>query len=402
MQRLFVCLFILLSLLIVTGYLVACGDDDDDNDDQDDDDATDDDATDDDAADDDAVDDDAIDDDAADDDTGPSSPFDEAEANPGEWVWIEMEGSICRDGSSAGIGARLQTGADKLMIFLEGGGACFDADSCSDNPENFNEDTFAERIEEDLTEGIFNDDEADNPLAAWNIIFVPYCSGDLHSGDSTDMTVPGVDGVQQFLGYANAGNAIAIAEEYFTDIVQVMLSGQSAGGFGTLMNYPQMVAAFAPLPVVLLNDSGPLHRDNAVLSPLLQLGVRALWGVVVPEDCTECNGLFGDGIENIQPYLAETYSDGVFGLFSTTGDETIRDFFGVFGEITPEMYRAAIIDLRDNLLLPTGRWSTYYMEETFHTFTTDDDRFYEIVVDDTPLTTWVADLLTAVPDAVGP
>ncbi len=396
MKKAFVYLFILMMLLSVTWAFVACDDDDDDdnNDEADDDDTGDDD--------DDTVDDDADDDDTGDDDTGPPSPFDEAAANPGEWVWIDVADSLCRDGTTSGIGARFQAGADKLVIFLEGGGACFDADSCEDNPDHFDEVTFADRVAEDLTEGLFNDGDTDNPLAGWNFIFVPYCTGDLHSGDASDMTVPGVDGVHQFHGYKNTGAAIALAAEYFTELSQMMLAGQSAGGFGTLMNYPQMAAAFDPMPLILLDDSGPLHRDNSVLSPLLQLGVRALWNVVVPEDCTECNGPLGDGVENIQPYLAENYADGVFGLFSTTGDETIRDFFGVFGEITLEMYRDAIFDLRDNLLLPTGRWSTYFVEDTFHTFTTDDDRFFEIVVDETPLTTWVGELLTGVPAPVGP
>ena len=75
------------------------------------------------------------------------NPFEEAEQNPGEWVWIPVEGTSCRDGSPTGMGVRLQEGADKLVIYLEGGGACFSILTCAlYNPDHFSEEDFFRAI----------------------------------------------------------------------------------------------------------------------------------------------------------------------------------------------------------------------------------------------------------------
>ncbi|MEM6289248.1 MAG: pectin acetylesterase-family hydrolase, partial [Bacteroidota bacterium] len=71
---------------------------------------------------------------ACDSDDPADSALAEAEANLGAWTWIDVEGSVCRDGSATGIGVRLQDGADDLVIYLEGGGACFNGVTCATNP----------------------------------------------------------------------------------------------------------------------------------------------------------------------------------------------------------------------------------------------------------------------------
>src|SRR3954468_8550196 len=40
-----------------------------------------------------------------------------------EWTWIPVAGNKCRDGSDTGIGVRVNPASDKLIIYLEGGGA---------------------------------------------------------------------------------------------------------------------------------------------------------------------------------------------------------------------------------------------------------------------------------------
>ena len=47
--------------------------------------------------------------------------FKEAEANMGQWTWVDVAGAQCRDGSATSLGVRLQENADDLVIFMEGG-----------------------------------------------------------------------------------------------------------------------------------------------------------------------------------------------------------------------------------------------------------------------------------------
>src|ERR1039457_1625778 len=46
------------------------------------------------------------------------------------WNWVPFEAAHCRSGSSTGIGINPNPTSDKLLILLEGGGACFDATTC--------------------------------------------------------------------------------------------------------------------------------------------------------------------------------------------------------------------------------------------------------------------------------
>ncbi|MCB1154222.1 hypothetical protein KDL45_11275, partial [bacterium] len=162
-RRLWFLLFVLSALLMLAIAGAACGDDDDDDDSSSsiDDDTGDDDITDDDD-DDDTDDDDTSDDDTADDDTGDDDtaeapffpvggPFADADENAGEWVWLPVPGNICRDGSATGIAVRLQENANKLMIFMQGGGACFDAGTCAGNPKKFGEAEFNSATTGELT-----------------------------------------------------------------------------------------------------------------------------------------------------------------------------------------------------------------------------------------------------------
>jgi hypothetical protein len=62
-------------------------------------------------------------------DTGEPSPWDGEplpDADDGEWQFIDFPDAKCRNGSSTGIGVRYGSG-DGLVIYFEGGGACFNA-----------------------------------------------------------------------------------------------------------------------------------------------------------------------------------------------------------------------------------------------------------------------------------
>jgi hypothetical protein len=90
-------------------------------------------------------------------------------------------------------------------------------------------------------------------------------------------------------------------------------------------------------------------------------------------------------------------------------DAEIRDFFGMGQNhctgtepIPADAYRAGLLSMRDGLLVPTGKWSTYYIEGDTHTAIADDPTFYDTSVGGTALTAWLGELLDGVPTAVGP
>ena len=92
----------------------------------------------------------------------------------------------CRDGSSTGFGINPSNASKKLMIFLEGGGACFNAVTCLVNPSAFSGNNYT-----GSSAGIFNRADIANPVKDWNFVDVPYCTGDVHAGNNPNGSVPG-------------------------------------------------------------------------------------------------------------------------------------------------------------------------------------------------------------------
>lgn len=316
--------------------------------------------------------------------------LEEAEANPGDWFFVQPEGMECRDGSATGFGIRFQEGAENLVIYLEGGGACFNEATCATNPSSFSSTDFQTLEAQRGNAGLFDTTE-DNPIGDWNAIYVPYCTGDVHGGSNPGTLVPDV-GVQQFVGHINVERVLDVVEPVVGDPTKVLLTGASAGGFGTLVNFAQVAERFDASQSYLVNDSGPIFFDDEVLSPALAAGFNTLYDLEesLPDDAAS---LFeADGLQGIYDYYDGRYPNATFGLSSYLQDRTIQGFFA-FGQpdqdITDEEFAAGLIDIRG--MLP-DTWGTYYAEGTDHTFLGSPDRYFGSV-DGTLYTDWLGAIL---------
>jgi hypothetical protein len=270
------------------------------------------------------------------------------------WVWVDVPEAHCRNGSATGFGVNANSASNKLMIFLEGGGACFNALTCGTNPSAASASTFRGG-----TAGIFSRTDMANPVHDWNFVDVPYCTGDVFAGNKPDGSVPGVQGTQQFVGYTNVAEFLKRIVPTFPGVTQVLLTGVSAGGFGAAANYPPVARAFAPAPVVLLDDSGPSMRDPYLATCLQQEQVN-LWGfdsTILAEcgsDCPDHNNYPVDAAKHV----AKAFPSAKLGLVEATGDNTITAFFG-FGQnnctgsfttpLSEPQFTAGLTDLRMQL-----------------------------------------------------
>ena len=274
---------------------------------------------------------------------------------PGSWTWVDIAGAKCRDGSTTGIGVSpSSTGSTKLMIFLEGGGACFNSTTCNSNPSTFGALEFPTFAGAEGIAGIFSRTDLSNAVKDWNMVYVPYCTGDVHGGSAPNATVGGVIGSQQFVGYDNVTLDLERLVPTFTGATQVLLTGQSAGGFGAALNYVQTARAFDKVPITLLDDSGPLMA-NPTLASCLETSMLSLWGMskTVIADCgSDCSDP-GNALSQYWVHLPKTYPSAPFAFLDSAGDGVISEFFGFgasncasFTAIPAATYEAALIDMR--------------------------------------------------------
>jgi hypothetical protein len=291
---------------------------------------------------------------------GPTSP-----QTPAGWNYYNISGAMCRDGTPAGIFVHYGT-ANKLFIYLEGGGACSSATFCSHNPAEVDNafsggaqsqgqtiggslgnvagatmlpyvPTAASGLTPAYSPGIFDFTNSANPVKDWSGVYVPYCTGDVHFGTNDNVTIPG-DGVlpalnnQHFVGYRNMQKFMGHLVPTFPNVTQVLLTGASAGGFGAGLNFGMVQDTFnsngKTIPVTVIDDSGPPFRTQ-FLPPCIQKTWRELWGfdAALPSDCKECFNSDGSGLTDVVLYWHHKYKNARVGLISTMQDEVMRLFF---------------------------------------------------------------------------
>lgn len=325
-----------------------------------------------------------------------------------EWTWIDVPGAECMNDTPTGMGVNLAANSDKVMIYLEGGGACFNAFTCAGvaHQNGFGSADFGQFESQYGTAGVFNRDDDDNPFRDWSHVFIPYCTGDIFAGSNPDGT-----GGRNQVGYENMGFYTEALVDAFGGSSHVVLTGSSAGGFGASYNYDRVQQAFGDTPVTLLDDSAPAFSDN-YMTPCLQEQVRANWGLnaTLPADCDDCTNDDGGGLGNLGHYLPQKYPDRNFGLITSTRDQVIALFIG-WGypscnnpdvPMDEAVYAQAVQEL-------TGEMEQY---DNFNLFTIDsalhvwllETPVQSTAVGDVTLTDWIRDLLADDPDwgNVGP
>jgi hypothetical protein len=275
-------------------------------------------------------------------------PGDAGAGPPAGWSFYRIDGAICRDGSPTGFYVHYSPGSTKLMIYLEGGGTCSSPHFCDHNPANINQvftggslngESFVGSLlivpglQAPYTDGIFDLSNDANPFKGWNEIYVPYCTGDAHSGANESAQLPdGVNPLQtntwHFVGYRNMQKFIGRIVPTFPALDQVVLTGASAGGLGAGVNYGMVQDAFGAVPVTVVDDSFPPFTGTQYIAACLQSHIRTLWNLdaVFPSDCAECKAADGSGLTNIVPYWHHKYPNGRFGLVSSIHDQIIRLF----------------------------------------------------------------------------
>lgn len=323
-----------------------------------------------------------------------------------DWTWVPIAGTSCRDGSGAGVMVNLNPDSDALVIALEGGGACYDALSCYANPQDISEEKRANFAEE-YDSGLFDRENAENPIGDWNVVFVPYCTGDMHLGAEANGDVDGK--LQRFVGYTNMTALLSRIVPSFPNATRVLLTGGSAGGVGAAVNYFQVARYFDPVPVDMLNDAGPTVGSPWVAT-CLQDWWRRIWNMdaTLLRDCGVHCPASDDYMLHFVKWTAEANPERSFGILSSVEDPTVRSVLGSGANdcesarsLSREELMAGLLDVRARMAT-IPNFGTYYFPGGDHA-TLHKDEFYDReTAEGTRLQDWVVEFLGGRTSNVGP
>ncbi len=281
------------------------------------------------------------------------------DAPAGQWTWLPVAGARCGRGSPTGFAINPSpTGSRQLVIYLMGGGGCYSAQSCTQglaaHLDGYDQAVFDTEIGWFPAGSIFDRSSAENPLRDWNWAFVPYCTGDFHSGNRT------ADYGIQHVGWANFGSFLDRLVPGFCDTEQILLTGSSAGGFGAVFNHDRVARRFPGARVDLADDSGPLMRPAFMPPQTTQEVLRSAWGSAanVPAGCPQC----AQEWHNFYPYLAGAWPQARFSLLSSMADQVIGPYFG----IDYYTFISGMNDLADQVFAGLGNARVWYHDGNAH------------------------------------
>ena len=310
----------------------------------------------------------------------------------GDWTRYTFDkdggrGPICVDGSDFRVFVQ-ERNPRKLIVFLPGGGACWQGQyACA----------FSAPMNPPGSSGLFADDftQADgtvinNPLEDFSKVVISYCDGSIYAGDNdvNDMTFPGGP-VRYHRGVRNISAGLDLAKDLFPRARRVLLTGASAGGYGVSGVSAMLIRFKYPRAQLrVFNDSGPLNNPAFVAGINAQV---ADWNFTqfYPSTCTSC-GPFNQPSEIVKWWLANDNRMKA-GLFSYDGDAVIRFFIQV---PTPAAYRSLLLSVFDpiNAAYPK-RYKRYIAAGTAHTIL-GSSAYYNLVRDNVPFYEWLDDLTT--------
>ena len=261
---------------------------------------------------------------------------------------------------------------NKLVIYFEGGGACW-FDNMAVSPL-YGEPVYKPMITIDTTileyaSGIFDLDNPKNPFKEWSIVYIPYCTGDLHIGANDATYLPGV--MVKHRGFVNFQAVSEWIKANFVGPKQIFLTGSSAGGFGTIWNFPFIKEAYPDSRIDFFADAGGIvfwtEADFIMQNDNWDIQAHGLYDSLG----------FLTGDEQLE-LLSGEYPDSKGGIWGAEFDEAgafftnvIRNpynpsnWFPIPDEIWCDFHNIAL-DETTSLIASNYRY--YVIEGTVHTF----------------------------------
>ena len=307
--------------------------------------------------------------------------------NKWEAVTVPAEtGASCGNGTPYRFFVNRSTNAankNKTVIMYEGGGACWAQNQCQYirkdgqlGATNFKGvDTNYMTSASGLAVGgmVTPFTSRTHPLQkvqtqTWNIVYVPYCTGDVHTGNKIaiyDDATPAKPLTYHHKGFKNS---VALANwlgRYLPNQDHVLVTGFSAGGAGSTAAYGLIRMAMNPKKSALLADSGPLFQVDRNASPeeapsvLLHNKIRAAWGldgedgIVTRMLATYPTAGTADNLGSLSTGLAKVFPQDRLG-FATFQHDMIYSAFS-YVSFYPEIAAAPAGTKRDALL--NAKWT---------------------------------------------
>jgi len=263
------------------------------------------------------------------------------------YTFDPAQGPICMRGAPYRASVR-ETDSDDLVIFLQGGGACWSAFCLAVTvaPAGV---PVVDILDQDLVA---------NPVRDWDTVYLPYCDGSFFAGDVTIDDDLNGKGPRHHRGLANLSGALEVSLLHFPSPGRILLAGSSGGAYGVLLGAALVRHYYPDAELMVMGDSGiglAREDDRAYLDVILdEFNLRRF----LPQECPEC--VSRGHLIGLVDYLLRRDPQLRFGHFSSWYDTVLSR---TFLQVEPAIFAQSL------------------ERETDHLRSAHPDRFRRFIVD---------------------
>ncbi|MBI2800885.1 MAG: hypothetical protein HYX63_11505 [Gammaproteobacteria bacterium] len=320
----------------------------------------------------------------------------------------------------------------KLVVALDGGGACWNANTCVGSPLSGQGSSYSEVVDETPQtlaqgEGLLDDRNPHNPYKHYTKVFIPYCTGDVFWGNKDTVYVlplPTGGGLPWIIHHHGADNLLAVlhwlqtqnheaadldhqvADLDLRKLKDLSVIGTSAGGYGTMLAFPYFAQETPHARLNLIGDAsigvltGSFYRE-ALFNPANPGAESWGFGQNLPSWVPGYSNLLVSGLSDarlIMPTafaaLASYKPRAHFASLTNNFDNVQIGFYGLMKGVFPpglpeviEWYGSMKFITLSTAALPNYRF--FIDRSAAHTLTTSNAQTYGVGVNGISLAAWI-------------
>ena len=305
---------------------------------------------------------------------------------PEGWSIITPGGeTTCALGDPFKYFVRSAGNTQQVMIYFQTGGACWNGASCGEGSLAY--DYTVSNNEFASYGGIFDFDNPENPIRDYDVVFVPYCTADLHAGDAVvDYSdFAGNTITIRHKGYTNVSTVLNWMYQQYPSPERVLVVGTSAGSLASIIYAGTIMEHYQDSEVLQFGDGHVGIAPADWEAPFTWNITAHLPGFLRPEDIADFR------VNSLYKATAHQFPLQRFAEFSSDNDSFQIAYLALTGGDasgwTDQMYAAL-----DELAAELDNFYYYVAPGLYHTILAFD-YFYTTEVDGIRLRDWFADYI---------
>ncbi len=301
------------------------------------------------------------------------------------WTTINTDSNKlrCADGTSYNF--HYKKGNENLLIFFNGGGACWDFDSCNSiDKDKYQLNTYEENSNLPYNQpnywgGLLDFKNNNNNIKDWSVLNLPYCTGDLFLGNKNTIYKKNNKEIQIF---HHGKNNLNYALEWLKSndsrhFQKKLIVGSSAGGYGAILNSNYVNKVIPSNQTYVFFDA-----SDGVVSKTFEDKVfsrNSVWGY--KPTSTKRN----DYIINRYNQIISSNPHIKYGSFTTSSDIMQILFFNIMNNSPNNWLNISNESIKDwqykssenqKFLLNNRNYFTYIQDDCIHSGLRYNDSFY--------------------------